>query len=434
MAWRRIATEATVPPIAQWAFVGFFVFTLTNAAPLVQRQFKWDAIPIQPVAFAITALLVIPFARAKPGTFYFMIAWTFWILFTIGGFLGPDRLASFSDKGLYQLILKLWISLVGMPLLLLRTISREKLPMIVKVGVLSAATGAVFSMAQMAFRGRLGNFSSEAGRGAGYWIDPNSCAHALTFFLFLSFAYPFRSKSTNLLIRGLLVLGILSTLSRTGLVLLPVGFLVFAISAKRLRIFFQAGAAFAVVLVAANILVTLLQPGTGAGSMLDSEKSNRRLTRFSNLLQGKVDDGKKAKFDRMELWGYGWDAVMRQPLFGRGHRFMDSVVPIGEGIGPHNYYLFVWGNSGFLAFAAFIVFLLTLFRMSRQCTNTAAKPAMLAITTMLACIAMADHAVINVQFVGCVLAVIVGIHYYNRPIKGARAIPLPAARYPVRRA
>ena len=55
---------------------------------------------------------------------------------------------------------------------------------------------------------------------------------------------------------------------------------------------------------------------------------------------------------------------------------------------------------------------------------------MLAITTMLACIAMADHAVINVQFVGCVLAVIVGIHYYNRPIKGARAIPLPAARIP----
>ena len=37
-----------------------------------------------------------------------------------------------------------------------------------------------------------------------------------------------------------------------------------------------------------------------------------------------MDDGKKAKFDRMELWGYGWDAVMREPFFGRGHRFMDQ--------------------------------------------------------------------------------------------------------------
>ena len=317
MAWRRMATEATVPPIAQWAFVGFFVFTLTNAAPLVQAPVQMGRNSHSTCGVRDHRAFGDPVrTRAKPGTFYFMIAWTFWILFTIGGFLGPDRLASFSDKGLYQLILKLWISLVGMPLLLLRTISREKLPMIVKVGVLSATTGTVFSMAQMAFRGRLGNFSSEAGRGAATGLILTVCAHALTFFLFLSFAYPFRSKSTNLLIRGFLCWGF----SRRYLVpdwcccpwaswsspYLPSG----------CAFFFQAGAAFAVVLVAANILVTLLQPGTGAGSMLDSEKSNRRLTRFSNLLQGKVDDGKKAKFDRMELWGYGWDAVMRRPLLG----------------------------------------------------------------------------------------------------------------------
>ena len=312
-----------------------------------------------------------------------------------------------------------------MPLLLVRTISREKLPMIVRVGVLGAASGELFSMAQMMFRGRLGKFSAEAGRGAGYWIDPNSCAHALTFFLFLSFAFPFRSKSMNLLIRGILVLGILST-SGTGLVLLPVGFLAFAIAAKQMRIFFQAGAALVVVLIAANILVTLLQPSTGAGSMLDSEKSSRRLNRFSNLLQGKVGSGEKSSLDRVQLWTYGWEAVMHQPLLGRGHRFMDRVVPIGEGIGPHNYYLFVWGNSGFLAFAAFITLLYTLYRMSKQCTNPTAKPAMLAITTMLVCIAMVDHAVMNVQFLGCVLAVMVGIHYYYR-IAG-NPTPVPTLR------
>ena len=101
-----------------------------------------------------------------------MVAWLFWILFAVGGFIGPDRLASFSDKVLYQLILKLWISLIGMPLMLLRTISREKLPMIVKVGVVSAVSGALFSMAQMVFRGRLGKFSSEAGRAPGIGSIP----------------------------------------------------------------------------------------------------------------------------------------------------------------------------------------------------------------------------------------------------------------------
>src|SRR5262249_28174397 len=146
----------------------------------------------------------------------------------------------------------------------------------------------------------------------------------------------------NLVVRSILVLGILATLSRTGLVLLPVGFLAFAITAKRIRIFFQVGASLGVVLIAANILVTLLQPGTGAGSMLEGEKYSGRLSRFSNMLEGKVNDGEKSRMDRTALWAFGWEAVMREPFLGRGHRFMDRVAPIGDGIGPHNYYLFVW--------------------------------------------------------------------------------------------
>lgn len=420
----RVVSETRVPPIAQWTFVAFFLFTLTNMAPLVQRELKFESIPIQPVMFILTALVVVPLTRSKPASFYFLFAWIYWLMFAMGGFIGPDRLVGFTDKVLYQLIFKLWISLVGLPLFLLRTISRDKLPMLVKSGVMASTSGAVFSLAQMVFKGRFGRFSSEAGRGAGYWIDPNSCAHALTFFLFLSFAFPFKAKSTNLLVRGILILGILSTLSRTGLILLPVGFLVFAITAKRMRIFFQVGAVLAVVVIAANILVTLLQPGTGAGSSLeDAEKSNRRLNRFSNMLQGKISDGEKSRMDRTVLWSYGWEACMKEPFIGRGHRFMDQVAPIGDGIGPHNYYLFVWGNSGMLALISFLLFLFTLFRMSRQCTNTAAKPAMMAITAMIASIAMVDHAVMNVQFLGCVLAVMVGIHYYYRPGKDGSAVP-----------
>ena len=129
---------------------------------------------------------------------------------------------------------------------------------------------------------------------------------------------------------GLLVLGILSTLSRTGLILLPVGFLVYAIASKRIRIFFQAGISLAVVLVAANILVTLLQPGTGAGSMMESEKTNRRLNRFSNMLRGKVGDGEKSKYDRTAALGL-WLGRRHAPAdYGRGHRFMDQVVPMAK--------------------------------------------------------------------------------------------------------
>lgn len=428
MAMRRVAADSH-PPLAQWTFIAFFLFTLMNVAPLIQRELTGEAVPLQPIAFLLTTFIVIPLTRSKPLTFYFLVAWIYWLLFAIGGFLGPDRLAGFGDKGLYQLIFKLWITLVGLPLFLLRTISAEKLPMVVRTGVLAAVSGGLFSMAQMVFKSRLGRFSSEVGRGAGYWIDPNSCAHALTFFLFLSFAFPFKAKSTNLTVRGILVLGILTTLSRTGLILLPVGFLAFAIAAKRMRIFFQVGASLAVVLIAGNILVTLLQPGTGAGSSLEGEKSSRRLNRFSNMLQGKVSDGEgeRSRMDRTALWSYGWEAVMREPFLGRGHRFMDSVCPIGDGIGPHNYYLFVWGNSGILALGSFLLFLFTLFRMGRQCTNANAKPAMIAITTMMACIAMADHAIMNVQFLGCVLAIMVGIHYYYRAPTGARA----AARQPM---
>ena len=427
MVWPRAATEARVPPIAQWTFIAFFLFTLLNVAALIQRLWTWDSIPIQPVAFLIAAAIIFPLTRSKPLTFYFVVAWIYWLLFIIGGFVGPDCLVSFRDKALIQLVFKLWISLLGMPLMLLRTIPREKLPMVVKLGIVGAACGGVFSIMQIVFRAQLGVFSTEPGRGAGFWIDANSCAHVLTFFLFLSFAFPFRSKGLNLVVRTLIVLGILSTLSRTGLVLLPVGLLVYAISARRIWTFFQVGGALAAVVIAANILVTLLQPDSGAGSMIDSEKAGHRLNRFTNLLQGKFGDSERN--DRMYFWSHGWEAIMKEPFLGRGHRFMDSIAPVARdlALGPHNYYLYVWGNSGILALAAYVAFLVTLWRMGKRSTNTAAKPAMQAITAVMACIALVDHAVMGVQFLGCVLAIMVGVHYYYRPIKS-----LPAAvRYPI---
>ncbi|HEY4308549.1 MAG TPA: O-antigen ligase family protein [Pirellulales bacterium] len=418
MAWRRTTANARVPGIAQWTFIAFFLFTLLNCVPLLQHSLKTQGLPIQPVAFVLTAMIVIPFARAKPSSSYFVVAWILWILFSIGGFLGPDRLASFADKGLYQLIIKLWISLIGLPMFMLRAISRDKIPLLVRLAVLGVASGGLFSVAQIVFRARLGAFSAEIGRGAGYWVDPNSCSHALSFFLFYSYLFPFRTKAVNLAIRGIMILGILATLSRTGLVLLPIGFLTYAIAAKRVRILLQAGIALAVVAIAANILVNLLQPKSGAGSSLEGYKSTLRLTRFSNMLQGKMAaDEKSTSLDRLIFWNYGWQAIMREPILGRGHRFMDSVVPIGDGLGPHNYYLFIWGNSGLFAFLAFLTFLFTLVRMSRQCTDPTAKPVMLAITAMLISIAFVDHALMNVQFLGCVLAIMVSLHYYNRPQK-----------------
>ena len=372
----RAVREYRVPAVAVYSYFFFFLFSFFNVAGVVITWFKLSSLPIQPVMFALTCAIVIPFTRSKPTHSYFVGAWIFWIIFTVGGFLGPHPLAGVSDKPLWELVIKLWISLVGVPYLTIRAIDRNKLSVLVKVAVLAAVVGSLFSMLQVVRPGPFAVLMAEPGRGAGFWVNPNSCALVVGFCLFLSLAFPFKSKLVNLSVRGILALGVLSTLSRTGLLMLVIGFAVYGVAAKRVRTVVQVGLVLLGVAVVGSVMVNYLQ---SSGSKAHAS----RLARFGAMLQGDFGGEQGQQNDRIILWRYGWRAIMQEPLLGQGHRYMDKVVPIATGFGPHNYYIYVWGNSGFLAFLAFDWFLLSLVLLSWRCSERQSCAALLAIAAMV---------------------------------------------------
>ncbi len=412
--------------MAVWSYMAFYLFSYFNISGLVIMIYQLESLPIQPVAFVLAGVMVLPLTRPKKGGAYFTMAWLFWILFAVGGFLGPHRLAGLTDKALWQLILKLWISLVGIPFLALRAISRDRLPMLLKATLVASAIGAAFSVLQIRFGGLFGKILVDPGRGAGFWINPNTCAELLGFGLFLSIAAPLKSKMLNLGLRGLLVLGILATLSRTGLVLLVAGFLAYGIAAKRLRVVLQVLVVLGLVSFAGMTLVGMLAQNKG------NDATNKRLKQFESVLQGKLSEEGKSN-DRTQLWLFGWRVIMKSPLLGQGHRAMDVVVPgalPGSGYGPHNYYIFVWGNSGLFAFLAFLAYMFTIFRMSIKCEDRNVRASLVGMTTMIAVTAMVDHAFLNGQSYGPVFAVMVCLAYYNTPDKKRSMMPMPMAAPP----
>jgi O-antigen ligase len=153
-----------------------------------------------------------------------------------------------------------------------------------------------------------------------------------------------------------------------------------------------------------------------------SKGTAKRLERFGSVLKGDVQESQQN--DRLALWRFGWQAIMHDPIFGLGHRTMDNVVPIGTGIGPHNYYLYVWGNSGILAILAFLYLLFVLWKISGQCGEQKARAALYAATSMIVVVAFTDHAFMNGQTFGLIFATMVAMAYYLKAEKPVMRMPM----------
>jgi O-antigen ligase len=386
------------------AFLSFYVFSLMDISGLLTKLAKYDRIPVQPIAFGMAALCILPWRRGRSFPPYFTAAWTFWLLFSIGGFLGSYQERSIGDYEVIQLIIKLGISLVGVPMLALRTIVRDKLKMFVKLTILVIASGAAFAMVQVVLPAMFTAWLHEKGRGGGYWVNPNSCAEICAFGLFLSTTCAFRSKTFMNIVRLLLMGGILASMSRGGVAMLFVGAVIYAIAAKQWKTLARVGMGAVIVIVMTLALATLAKQAGMAAV--------KRIERFTSFTTGGDVGGSTG--DRMMLWSAGLTGVMADPIMGRGHRTMDHIV---EGrFGPHNYYLFVWGNSGLMGLLAFIFFVLSLFRMGLRCKQTQNRAMICAMSGIIAITALVSHSFINTVYFGPIFATMMLTAYYDLPV------------------
>lgn len=194
------------------------------------------------------------------------------------------------------------------------------------------------------------------GRYGGFFGNPNEVGLQAAFTVAIAALVASRTRRVTYFTLGAICagLGAFLSFSKKGILLFLVVSLVLGILMQRLRL----GIRKTVVLMLAGAVVTLfigLVRGVSGGSEISSaftREQSKRLEDLNQLLfQGRIDD--KTTTGRIELAIEALDLWKEAPLLGNGLTSLDRM-PV-SGLGPHNTYLLVLGETGLVGFAFFLV-------------------------------------------------------------------------------
>jgi O-antigen ligase len=376
-AHRRLVRTSKVHIIARFSFWTLFLVTLVNALWLLVTYLRNLHGPeyqlgIYPISFAIAAVLVFAFSKGVIRSPVLLAGWCFWLIFFLGGFLGSQQITATHFRSTLEVTLKPWMVVVGLPWLAMRAISQDKLPKLIRVTVLVGCVGSIVAVIQVFVPGFMQDLNAEAGRGSGFWIDPNNGGIMCAIFLFLSLAYPFRWRAINWGARLLLVVGVGVSFSRTAMLVLLVGWVVYGLTARRFRSLFASILAFALFIVSMLAVLDVVNA--------ISPHHAKRLAYVRTFLEGNW--GAEDANNRTDLWMLSYQAIVDKGglIFGLGH---GSMVRAADGLQPHNYYLTVLGNSGLLALIALLAWILVAARQAWKCGRRELQAALLAIVAII---------------------------------------------------
>ena len=95
-----------------------------------------------------------------------------------------------------------------------------------------------------------------------------------------------------------------------------------------------------------------------------NENQINRLFSFFKAVQGQEFKTNTRKY----VWTSSYNHIINNNIYtGTGHTSMSRVVPYEpRGLGPHNFYLWVWGNSGIVGLISLFSFFIILFYKSIQ--------------------------------------------------------------------
>jgi O-antigen ligase len=414
--------------VARIVFGLLFLLSMTNALGLyityvrnvVDERYM---LGVYPITFAVCAAIILAFTRGRQHSTILMAGWFFWLVFFLGGFLGSQQITATYVRATLEVVVKPWITLVGVPWLALRAISEDRVPRFLRATVVIAAIGAVLGVLQLVFPGFLQQLSDNSDRATGFWINPNNCGIICAIALFISLMCPFQQRPLNWIVRLLLIAGVAASFSRSAILALVVGWVVYGIATK--RIWKLVKSLIMLILFVVGMLMTL--EVIEAVSPAQAE----RLKFVRAFLEG--DWAANKSDNRTDLWKQTFLAIESKGglLFGLGHGSTLRIVETsGGGVAPHNYYLSILGNSGIFALIALLAYQVILFQQAWKCTRREAFAGLLAIAVVLTLHHMFDHSLLNFPFSGVIVACIALGVVYGRPRELAaarvpRPIPVP---------
>jgi len=420
---RPMAAGAThIPPGIFRLFFLLLIFSIFNPGGVYTYRFS-SSIPLNPIFFVAIAAIILPFTNSQQKSVYFVFAWFYWVIFALGGFVGSEQVTGISLYAVAQPLIKIWITLVGFPWLAIRSVSRENLPWLVKGTYIMIAIGAVFALAQVRWPGIFPDIVAAEGRGSGFWINPNNCGVLSVIALFMNLLFPFKNRFLNYAFRALFLLGVIGSMSRAALLVLGGTSLVYGIAQKRF------------VTVIASIVFVFLFAATGIYIIEKiptavPQKMRPRIEAVKAFMQGDISDKAQSKTtSRTETWRISYEKIQQAPFFGHGHGSMNTIVH--HHFGPHNTYLYIWGTSGFPALLAFLTLLLTLAWLAWNCPDANYRSGLIAIVAGITVQLFFVHSMLDNQFIGAVISVIVVMIYHCRTMKKEDGQAPPQLRRPV---
>jgi O-antigen ligase len=412
------------PPIhvlARFAFWTIFILSLTNAIGVyvgIIKRVRHDEtyeLSAYPIIFGVCTVIVLAFSRGRLRSTLLVVAWVYWLLYFLGGFLGVLQITTIDLRSTLRVTVKPWMAIIGLPWLALRAISEDKVPRLIHVSVVLICFGAVIGFLQILVPGFMEGMLANPGRAEGLWTIPGTAGAICAMGLFLSLLSPFKSRVANWTTRLILVGGVASTLSLGAIAAMLVAWVVYAICARQFWTLLKSTIALALFWVIALAVLEVTEVATKAGH------EQERLSSVRAFLS--LEFREKTLNSRTELWEAGLNSIMSRGgfLFGLGHGSMARIVVTeSQEIGPHNYYIYVLGNSGVFALFGFLALHFVLVQQAFKLPDRQARAAVIAIATVWAVYDFADNVLVEHSSFGAIFACVTVIIAYARPRQMAR--------------
>jgi hypothetical protein len=352
-------------------------------------------IPLNPLLFLVCTVVLLVFGRTAPSYSkrYLMAAGIFVALILGLGAMSVTDWHTVDGKQAMQEASKLWIAAIGIPWLGLRIADGNFIRKIFKAGVFFITMGALFAVLQFARPSLLSMLSEEPGRGAGFWLNPNSCGAMCVLALLFSFVWPYENRILRIGTRVALILGLMSSMSRAAVGAALVAWFVYVL----VRQSWRGVAVLGVIGTIFFVLPFVVDPG----SVIESVSHNHgRAQSFSRLARGEVGNVVTGDI-RWKIWQRTSDVAMDNWEFGCGLTCMARAAHIaGTYYVPHNYYIYVLGTGGVLAIAAFVCFIVYTARSALAISNLHLRALSLCTVAFLVIFLCFDSSVPGDQFFG----------------------------------
>ena len=236
------------------------------------------------------------------------------------------------------------------------------------------------------------------GRQVGFFENPNEAGLAVCIAAAAGFAFLVLDKRKVLSIAGILLClpAVLLTFSRTAILvfMLVTGTQLFISKLVKNK------AALVAILAVAAGMTWFFVGAIGSGTELGVAQ-HQRVTAMVDILKGDLSD--RTTGSRFRVMAAGLHHCLQRPLDGNGLGFMNRMPGVGQG--PHNTFLFMWGDGGILPMLLLVVSLVVFGREAWKCPIPAIRVLVLSFLVVFFATCMTSHGALLQRNVDLLLGV-----------------------------